>query len=146
MSKRSSLEVCWPNENGATARGASAVVFTNSRRLIVLIGTLPQQKLLRLLHYFLDAGTKILQHHGRGVSSGASGDRTSGMRRRACLIQTGNRHAMLCPTRHGTHRACLRRPGSAGVAASVPVVRIHAFEIERAFDGARENLVIRQIR
>src|SRR2546429_3766907 len=41
MSKRSSLEVCGPNENGATARGASAVAFTNSRRLIVLMGAPP---------------------------------------------------------------------------------------------------------
>src|SRR5580704_10900213 len=135
MSKRSSLEVCWPNENGATARGASAVVFTNSRRLIVLIGTLPQQKLLRLLHYFLDAGPKILQHHGRGVSSGPASYRSTGMRCGSRLIEAGNRHAMLCPTGHGTHRARLGRAGPTGVAASMPVVRVHAFEIERAFDG-----------
>src|SRR5438046_9059136 len=40
-SKLFCLEVCGPTENGATARGASAVAFTNSRRLIVLMGAPP---------------------------------------------------------------------------------------------------------
>ena len=35
--------------------------------------------------------------------------------------------------------------GSAGVATAVPVVRVHALEIERAFDHTRENFVARQI-
>src|SRR5467141_4745327 len=81
MAKRSSLDACWPMENGVTASGASAVVFTNPRRLILLMETPPGNNLLRfLLHDFLDARPKIFQHHGRGVSSRPSGHRSAGMR------------------------------------------------------------------
>src|SRR5216683_3000502 len=38
MSNRSSLDDCWPTENGVTASGASAAVFTNPRLLILLMG------------------------------------------------------------------------------------------------------------
>src|ERR1700687_6154965 len=145
MSKRSSLEVCGPNENGATARGASAVAFTNSRRLIVLMGTPPQTNLLRLLHHFLDAGSEIFQHHSCGVSSRPPGRRSARMRRRAGLIEAGDRHPMLRPTRHWTHRARLCWSRSARVTTAVPVVRVHPFQIERAFDRPRQNLVVGQI-
>ena len=44
MSKRSSWSACALKENGAAARGASAVVFTNSRRLTLLMNTLPSKQ------------------------------------------------------------------------------------------------------
>src|SRR5258707_7575988 len=91
MSKRSSLDACGPNENGATARGASAVAFTNSRRLIVLMGAPPQTKLLRLLHHFLDAGSEIFQHDSRCVPTRPAGHRSTGMGRGPRLIQTLDR-------------------------------------------------------
>src|SRR6266403_2778891 len=110
ISKRSSLDACWPIENGVTASGASAAVFTNPRRLILLMETPPWNNLLRfLLHDILDAGSEIFQHYSRGVSSWSTGHRSARMRRRAGLIEAGNRHPMLRPTRHGTHRARLRR-------------------------------------
>src|ERR1700687_3220115 len=107
MSKRSSLEVCGPNENGATARGASAVAFTNSRRLIVLIVAPPQIKLLRLLHHFLDAGSEIFQHDRRCISPRSSGYRSAGMSRGPRLVKAWNGHSMLRPAQHGAHRARL---------------------------------------
>src|SRR5260370_1118715 len=128
MSKRSSLDACWPMENGVTASGASAVVFTNPRRLILLMETPPGNNLLRfLLHDFLDARPKIFQHHGRGVSSRSSGHRSAGMGRGSRLIQTRDGHPMLRPARHWSHRAGLRRSRSARVTTAMPVVRIHAF-------------------
>src|SRR6266852_6239938 len=146
MSKRSSLDACWPMENGVAASGASAAVFTNPRRLILLICTPPWNNLLRfLVDDFLDARPKIFQHYRRRVSSGPSGHRSARMRRRASLIKAGNRHSMLRVSRHGAHRAGLRRPRSARVTTAVPVVRIHAFQVKRTFDDSRENLVIRQI-
>ena len=66
------LEACCPAVNGVTARGASAAVFTNPRRLIVLIWTLPLSNFLRfLLNHFLDAGPKVFQHHRRPHSARA---------------------------------------------------------------------------
>src|SRR6266436_3453604 len=38
MSNRSSLDACWPMENGVAASGASAAAFTNPRLLILLMG------------------------------------------------------------------------------------------------------------
>src|ERR1700687_4881625 len=146
ISKRSSLDAWWPMENGVTASGASAAVFTNPRRLILLMETPPWNNLLRfLLHDFLDARPKIFQHYSRGVSSRPSGHRSARMRRRAGLIEAGNRHPMLRPARHWTHRSGLRRSRSARVTTAVPVVRVHAFQIKRALNNPRENLVIRQI-
>ena len=52
---------------------------------------------------------------------------------------------MLRPAGHRTHGTGLRRVWTAGVATSMPVVWIHALEIERAFDHAGENLVIGQV-
>src|SRR5260370_22294501 len=116
MSKRSYLGVCWQMENGVPASGASAAVFTNPRLLILLMRAPPRNDLLHfLLHNFFDAGPKIFQHYSRRVSAWPSGDRSAWMRRRAGLIQARNRHAMLRPARHGTHRASLCRPGAAGV-------------------------------
>src|SRR5229473_5041779 len=92
MSNRSSLGACWPMENGVTASGASAAVFTNPRRLILLMGTPPRNDFLRFLHDFFDARPKILQLHGRGVSSRPSDHRSTRMRRRASLVEAGNRH------------------------------------------------------
>src|SRR6266851_1363959 len=48
MSKRSSLDACWPMENGVTASGASAAVFTNPRRLILLMRAPPPEESLTL--------------------------------------------------------------------------------------------------
>src|SRR5713101_7936519 len=147
MSKRSSLDACWPMEKGVTASGASAAVFTNPRRLILLMRAPPRKNLLHfLLHNFLDARPKIFQHYGRRVSARPSVHRPAGMRRRSGLIQAGNRHAMLCPARHGTHRASLCWHGSTCVTTAVPVVWIHALQIKWTLHDARENLVIRQIR
>ena len=53
---------------------------------------------------------------------------------------------MLCPTGHGTHDARLGRFQAASVIAAVPVVRIHALEIERSLDKAREYFVLGEIR
>src|ERR1700682_86923 len=146
ISKRSSLDACWPMENGVTASGASAAVFTNPRRLILLMETPPWNNLLRfLLHDFLDARPKIFQHYSRGVSSRPSGARSARMRRRAGLIEAGNRHPMLRPARHWSHRARLCWSRSARVTTPVPVVRVHPFQIERAFDRPRQNLVVGQI-
>src|SRR5437588_11469474 len=145
MSKRSSLEVCGPSENGVTARGASAVAFTNSRRLMVLIGAPPLNQLLCLLHYFLDASSEVLQHDRRRVSPGSSRNRSARMSRRPRLVQAGNRHSMLRPAQHGAHRTGLRRSRSAGMTSTVPVVRVHALQIKRTFDDTSENLVICQI-
>src|SRR5229473_5439216 len=88
MSKRSSLDACWPMEKGAAASGASAAVFTNPRRLILLIGTPPSNELLRfLVHDFLDARPEIFQHDCGRISPRAAGYRSTGMGRRSCLIQ-----------------------------------------------------------
>src|SRR5713226_5166763 len=145
-SKRSSLDACWPMENGVTARGASAAVFTNPRLLILLMATSPRNSLLRFLPYdFLDARPKIFQHHGRSISSWSAGYRSAGMRRGAGLIQTRDRHPVLRPARHRTHRSGLRRAGPACVTTAVPVMRIHALQIKRALDDPRENLVFRQV-
>src|SRR5713226_8745954 len=104
MSNRSSLGVCWPMENGVTARGASAAVFTKPRLLILLMGTPPRNYLLRFLPYdFLDARPKIFQHHGRRIPSRSAGHRSAGMRRGARLIQTRDWHPVLRPARHRTH-------------------------------------------
>src|SRR6266446_3310912 len=146
MSKRSSSDACCPMEKGATASGASAAVFTNPRRLILLMCAPPSNNLLRfLVHDFLDARPKIFQHYRRRVSSGPAGHRAARMRRRASLIKAGNRHSMLRVSRHWAHRSGLRRSRSARVTTAVPVVRIHALQIKRTLDDSRENLVVRQI-
>src|SRR5467141_1970005 len=147
MSKRSSLDACWPMENGVTASGASAAVFTNPRLLILLMGTPPLNYPLRFLPYdFLDTGPEIFQHHRCRIPPRSTGYGSAGMCRRSRLIQACNWHAVLRPARRGAHRAGLRRTGSPRVTTAVPVVRIHALQIERALNDSRENLVIRQIR
>src|SRR6266478_4787940 len=146
MSKRSSLDACWPMENGVTASGASAAVFTNPRLLILLMGTPPLNYPLRFLPYdFLDTGPEIFQHHRCCIPPRSTGHGSTGMCCRSCLIQTSNRHPVLRPARHGTHRTRLRRARSACVTTPMPVVRVHAFEIERALDDPRENFVLRQV-
>src|SRR5713226_348568 len=146
MSNRSSLGVCWPMENGVTARGASAAVFTNPRLLILLMGTSPRNSLLRFLPYdFLDARPKVFQHHGSSISSRSAGYRSAGMCRRAGLIQTWDWHPVLRPARHRAHRSRLRRAGTACVTATMPVVRVHPLQIKRALDDSRENLVFRKV-
>src|SRR6267378_601501 len=96
-------------ENGAAASGASAAVFTNPRRLILLMGTPPSNELLRfLVHDFLDARPEIFQHDCGRISSWAAGYRSTGMGRRSRLIQTRDGHAMLHVSGHWTHRAGLR--------------------------------------
>src|SRR5216684_6157635 len=146
MSKRSSLDACWPMENGVTASGASAAVFTNPRLLILLMGTPPLNYPLRFLPYdFLDTGPEIFQHHCCRIPPRSTGYGSAGMCRRSRLIQTCNRHAVLRPARRGAHRSRLRRPRSACVTTPVPVVRIHPFQIQRALYDPRENFVIGQI-
>src|SRR2546425_294638 len=145
MSKRSSLDACGPNENGATARGASAVAFTNSRRLIVLMGAPPQTKLLRLLHYFLDAGSEIFQHDRRCVSTRPPGHRSTGMRRGSCLKKPGARHPMRPPPSRWSHRAGRRGARPARVTTAVQVVRVHAFQIKGALNDPRKIFVFRKI-
>jgi len=55
-------------------RVPSAAVFTNPRRLILLMETPPWNNLLRfLLHDFLDAGSEIFQYYSRGVSPWSTG-------------------------------------------------------------------------
>src|SRR5437016_6441123 len=53
---------------------------------------------------------------------------------------------MLRPSGHWPHRSNLRRALRAPVRAAVPEVWVHALQIERAFDEARKDLVVRQIR
>ena len=76
---------------------------------------------------------------------GPSGDRASRIRRGAGLIQTGDRHAVLRPAGNRTQGAGLRRVLRSAVAGAVPVVRVHALQIERTLDDPRENLVVGQI-
>src|SRR5438552_9337915 len=87
MSKRSAWDACWPMENGVTASGASAAVFTNPRRLILLMGTPPRNNLLGFLLYdFLDAGSEIFQHDRRCVSPRPARYGTAWLRRGHCLM------------------------------------------------------------
>src|SRR6266852_2383079 len=142
ISKRSSLDACWPMENGVTARGARAAVFTNPRRLILLMRKPPRNNLLSfLLHHFFDAGPEVLQHHRCRIPPRAAGHRSARMRRRSGLVETRNRHAMLCPALHGPHCTSLRRPRTTCMTTPMPVVRVHAFQIQRTLDDSRENLV-----
>ena len=61
------------------------------------------------------------------------------------MIQAGNGHAMLRPAWNRPHPAGLCRILRAAVTTAVPVVRIHALQIERAFHNVRENFVVGKI-
>src|ERR1700719_3782231 len=94
---------------------------------------------------FLDTRPEIFEHHYSGIAPRRAGHGTSWMRSSTRLIEAGNGHAMLRPSGHGTHGRRLRSALRTGVGAAVPKMRIHALEIERAFDEARENFVVGQI-
>ena len=68
-----------------------------------------------------------------------------GMRGGTGLVEAGDRHAVLRPAGRRPQVRGLRRVLRAAVAGAVPVVRIHALEIERALDHAGEDLVVGQI-
>ena len=53
---------------------------------------------------------------------------------------------MLRPSCHRSQRARLRGSPGTRVTTSVPVVRIHAFKIERAVDNFPENFVVGKVR
>src|SRR5712664_185845 len=61
-----------------------------------------------LADHLFDARAEILEHHDRGIASRRTGHGTSRMGGSACLIKTRNWHAILRPSRHGTHRRGLR--------------------------------------
>src|SRR5580704_13555646 len=161
MSKPSRETPCEPRARCWTARGAMAAPFTKPRRVMLLMRPLllrrshfkmfaPLEPVLRnalsfFLDHFLDAGPKILEHNGNSIPPRPTGYRPSGMRCRSGLVQTLNGHTMLSPARHRTHGASLSGSRPARVTASMPVMWVHAFEIERAFDGVRQDLVISQV-
>jgi hypothetical protein len=60
--------------------------------------------LLGLLHYLLDAGTKVFKHHHRSVSPWSPRDRSSRIGCVPGLVQTRDRHPVLRPARHRPHR------------------------------------------
>ncbi len=68
------------------------------------------------------------------------------MRGRTGLVEARDRHAVLRPSGRRPQSGGLRRALRAAMAGAMPVVRIHALEIERALDHAGEDLVIGQIR
>ena len=100
---------------------------------------------LTFSNHFFNARSENLQDHNGSVSPRPAGNRPAGVGRRSGLIQARNRHAMLRVARHRPHGSRLRRPGSTSVTTSMPIVGIHALQIDRAFDGARQNFVFRQI-
>src|ERR1035438_9018671 len=96
-------------------------------------------------HYRFDGGSKIFEHDYGGVAARASGDGAAGMRGGARLVEALDGHAMLSPAGHGAHRADLGGALCAGVSAAVPEMRVHAFEVERAFYEAGEDFIVGQI-
>src|SRR6185436_17696320 len=85
-----------------------------------------------LCHHLVETPTKILQHDGSGITPRPARDRAAGMRGRAGLVETRDRHAMLRPAGSRPQGASLRRVLGAAVTRTLPVVRIAPFQIERA--------------
>src|ERR1700686_1060921 len=134
-----------PSPKCETASGAIAAPFTKPRLVMFFMVVSHLRLNSGFLYYFRNARSKIFEHHRGGLAARAASDRTPRMSRRARLIKARDGHAVLRPTGHRSHGAALRQARAAGVATTVPVVRIHALQIERTFDRARENFVICQI-
>ena len=50
-----------------------------------------------LPHHFVETSTKILQHHGSGISPRTAGNRAARVRGRTGLVEARDRHAVLRP-------------------------------------------------
>src|SRR5579862_6296339 len=123
----------------------TASTATSSARMGLGRTTAPPVHLCFPADHLFNAGAEILEHHHGRVAARGAGHGAARMRGGAGLIQAGNGHAVLRPAEHGTHGAGLRGVLPPAVRASVPEVRIHALDIQRAGEKARQNLVIRQV-
>src|ERR1700730_14741128 len=134
-----------PSPRCETASGAMAAPFTKPRLVmfVMVVSSYLGACNSGFLYDFRNAGSKIHEHHRRSITPWAASDRTTRISCCARLIKARYGHAVLRPTGHRAHGTALRCAGAAGVATAVPVVRIHAFQIEWTFGGAREHFVVR---
>src|ERR1700730_6016395 len=134
-----------PSPKWETASGAMAAPFTKPRLVMFFMvspHTSPHGN-SGFLYDFGNTRSKILEHHRGSIAARTTRNGTARMRCRTRLIEAGDRHTVLGPTGHRAHGATLRCAGAPGVATTMPVVWIHALQIERTFDSVREHFVVR---
>src|SRR6478609_6206975 len=127
---------------GAVETTPVAIVATapNTRLKIRFIRFLPRSIISRV--QLVETPTKILEHDGSGITSRPARNRAPGMSRGTGLVEPRDRHAVLRPACGRPERRRLRGILRPTVTGAVPVVRISAFQVERALHHTGKNLVV----
>src|SRR5919197_2548897 len=97
-------------------------------------------------HHLLDRCSEVSEHHCGCVPPRRCGDRGARVRRRAGLIEPGNRQAMLRPPRDGAKATHLRGTHLAAVTRAAPVVLVQRLEVDGTLHERRFDLGVRQVR
>src|SRR5438128_1675019 len=79
--------------------------------------------------HLLDARAQVLQQYHRGVAPRRAGDRATWMRGPAGLVEAGNRHPVLRPTRRRPQRSALRQRPAPPVERAVDHVLVRALDV-----------------
>src|SRR3954469_3192000 len=96
--------------------------------------------------HLLDARAEVLQQYDRGVAPRRAGDRAARMRGSAGLVETGNRHPVLRPTRRGPQRSALRQRPVPPVERAVDHVLVGALDVLWRPDERVEDHALAEVR